>query len=327
MNAPLTAWVISDGRRGIENQALGLAEKMASQDMGKRELSISIKTISNTAPFRWLPAWTQLNLRKNPAKYFSDQNYPDIAIGCGRQAIAPLLALKRNLKDKVFTIYIQHPRLDPSYFDYVVAPEHDGLAGPNVISIIGSPNRITQEKLSTNQDLIPSMKGKVAAWLIGGDSKSHKLIPAIHRQHLDLLQDLLDSGWHILATTSRRTPRTIIDDYEALSSKTKKLYLYTGDGENPYFAYLNRANMIFVTEESTNMLTEACATGKPVFRLPMKGYAGKFKTLYDTLEARCRVVSAIDSDLSHQAYEPLDETDLAARKLWTGFDKRSVPLA
>ncbi len=323
MNAPLTAWVISDGRRGIENQALGLAEAMAL----RRELTLTTQVIKNGPLFSALPAWTQFSLRKNPAKYFDNQDYPDIAIGCGRQAIAPLLALKRERKDKIFTVYVQHPRLDPSYFNYVVAPEHDNLAGPNVISIIGSPNRISIEKLAVDKGLIQPTNKNIATWLVGGDSKNHRLNAGQHKQHMALMRDFLDNGWHMLVTTSRRTPQNVTQDYKSLAETTKNIQLYTGDGENPYFAYLHYANMIFVTEESTNMLTEACVTGKPVFRLPMSGKPGKFQKLYNTLETRCRVRPAIGSDLSPQAYAPLNETDLAAQKLWTALDKRSAALA
>jgi len=323
MNAPLTAWVISDGRRGIENQALGLAQAMKRQ----RSLSFQSHTIKHSWLFTKLPAWTQFKLRKNPASYVSEDDHPDIAIGCGRQAIAPLLALKHKFKDDICTIYIQHPRLDPSYFDMVVAPQHDQLAGPNVISIIGSPNLITKDRLKADQHMLSMPKAKIAAWLIGGHSKTHKLRDHDHKNHLSLLKDLKSQGWHILVSTSRRTPEAIINDYTQLTKTSTEVDLFKGDGENPYFAFLYHADKIFVTEDSTNMLTEACATGKPVFRLSMTGKAGKFQKLYDVLETRCHVRPATGSDLSSVEYEPLNETAVAAEKVWMAFDKKFRPLA
>jgi len=99
-------------------------------------------------------------------------------------------------------------------------------------------------------------------------------------------------------------------------------HFYTGRGPNPYFAYLHHADMIFVTEDSTNMLTEACTTGKPVFRLPMSGEPGKFAKLYERLEDRCRLRSAIGTDLTPQSYEPLQEAERAAKFVWERFLKR-----
>jgi len=74
-----------------------------------------------------------------------------------------------------------------------------------------------------------------------------------------------------MITTSRRTPKSSIQDYKQFASKHENVWLYDGEGENPYYAFLGGADAILVTEESTNMLTEACATGKPVFRLSMSG--------------------------------------------------------
>jgi len=222
------------------------------------------------------------------------------------------LAFKREYKDKVFTVYVQSPRMNPYYFDVVVAPEHDRLTGPNVFNMIGSPNRITKDRLAHDKHLVTKPYGETAAFLIGGTSKSRSLTPEIHKQHLELIKSLASDGTHIFVTTSRRTPPDVIADYEKLHREADYVTAYTGDGDNPYFAYLHHADRIFVTEDSTNMLTEACATGKPVFRLPMAGSPGKFQLLYDALEKRCRVRPAIGSDLTSQTYAPLIETGRAA---------------
>ena len=69
------------------------------------------------------------------------------------------------------------------------------------------------------------------------------------------------------------------------------------------------------------MLTEACATGKPVFRLPMAGAAGKFQTLHDALEMRCGVTS-YTGQVRGDDYPPLDETARMARCLWKHFEAK-----
>ncbi len=317
MAAPLTCWVISDGRRGIENQALGLAEALSD----RQTLNITQQIVTNGKLFGLLPPWTQFRLRKSPDRYFKHESAPDMAIGCGRAAIAPLLALKRQHKDNIFTVYVQSPRMNPYYFDAVIAPEHDRLTGPNVFNMIGSPNRITEQALEADKDLIAKPKGETAAFLIGGTSKSRALTPDIHKQHLELIKALAGDGIHVFVTTSRRTPSDVVADYKKLNGEADFVTAYTGDGPNPYFAYLRHADRIFVTEDSTNMLTEACATGKPVFRLPMAGSPGKFQQLYDALEKRCRVRPALESDLTSQSYAPLDETGRAADFIRDKFHK------
>jgi len=322
MSKSLSCWVISDGRRGIENQALGLAEAISEQ----RSSVIQKHHIANGALFSAVPAWTQFKLRKRPEAYLDYESWPDIAIGCGRQAIAPLLALKRAYGKDVLTVYVQNPRLDPSYFDLVIATEHDKLSGPNVFSIIGSPNRITAKRLAENAKLIERPTGKIAAWLIGGNSKSHKLNDACHKQHLEILRTLSKDDWHIFVTTSRRTPNVVIADYKRLAQNTDTIHLYNGGKPNPYFAYLHHADTIFVTEDSTNMLVEACSTGKQVYRLPMDGKPGKFQNLYNALEEKCGT-GYFDPARKFKPYEALSETKRAATFVLDNYDNRMRDLA
>lgn len=307
--------VISDGRRGMENQALGLAEACAVL----RPLKIQTHHIAYGKALAALPPKAQLRLSK------FDLPDCDIAIGCGRQAVAPLLHIKRNRPD-VMTVYVQDPRIDSAAFDLVVAPEHDALTGSTVEIMTGSPNRVTRDKIIVETLNFASGLSKLpmprAALLIGGTSKTHKLDKASHDAHLAAARSLREAGHSLLISVSRRTPDKIILDWRRLESDYDHVWLHDGEGPNPYFAFLGGADMILVTEDSTNMLTEACATGKPVFRLPMAGDAGKFQMLYDALEARCGAVR-YEGQLTGEDYPPLQETARIAKELWTRFDRRN----
>ena len=119
-----------------------------------------------------------------------------------------------------------------------------------------------------------------------------------------------------MITTSRRTPRWAVVQYSQVEKDRANIWVWNGYknnmGENPYFAFLGAADAILVTQDSTNMLTEACATGKPVFTLPMSGASGKFKTLYSELKKRCHV-STFNGDITAPSYPPLDETARIAK--------------
>ena len=320
-------WVISDGRRGIENQALGLAEACARI----RPLAIHAHIINHNAAFKAMTPRLQFALKSKPEDYGLPRSQsgglPEFAIGCGRQAVAPLMALKAAKPD-IFTAYVQAPPVDPSRFDVVFAPEHDGLSGSNVHTMIGSPNRVTNEliigqTLSFGEKLM-SLPMPRAAMLIGGPSKTHKFTKADHAGHMAAATQLLALGHSLLITPSRRTPDWAVEDYKRLASDHhEKVWLYDGDGENPYYAFLGGADVILVTEESTNMLTEACATGKPVFRLPLTGDAGKFQKLYDALGERCNL-HAFDGKFNAAPYPALDETVRIAELFWAQVDARSA---
>jgi mitochondrial fission protein ELM1 len=308
--------VVSDGRRGIENQALGLAEAMARE----RPAEILRHTVSHGPLLRALPPKLQQAL-----SHFDHLPACEIAIGCGRQAIAPLLWLKKY-RPKVWTIYVQDPRISPHYFNQVVAPDHDAVSGPNVISMLGSPNRVTAQTLETARarfaDKLDTLTAPRATLLIGGTSKRHRLDAASHAAQMDAAEQLLTAGYHLMVSTSRRTPDSSRQAWQEFAAQDARIWLHDGHnnaGEaNPYFAFLAAADVILVTEDSTNMLTEACATGTPVYRLPMAGSDGKFAQLYTSLEDRCGV-QRFTGQLTAKTYSPLDETTRAARAVWQAY--------
>lgn len=302
--------VVSDGRRGIENQALGLAEAVARQSV--TDCEITTHTVSHRPSFTALPASLQLTVRR-------DFGLPeaDLVIGCGRQAVAPLIAMRRSSRT-AFTVYVQDPRTDPSRFDLVVAPTHDRLSGPNVETMIGSPNRITRDAIiggtlghTARLGPLPMPRAMIA---IGGPSKTHALHDVTIQSHLDTARSLTQKGYSILVTTSRRTPEPAHKAWQNFAQNQANVWLHTPDSEpeNPYLAFLGGANILLVTEDSTNMLTEACTTGKPVYRLAMDGNPGKFQQLYEALESRCHV-RRWDGNLERHPYSALDETSRVAQ--------------
>ena len=320
----LTCFVISDGRRGIENQALGLAEAAGRI----KPLDIITHTIENGPAFKAASPTLQFAMKSKPSDYGLKGAPPDIAIGCGRQAIAPLLALKKD-HPEIFTIYVQDPRMDTDRFDLVIAPEHDALTGPNVEVMIGSPNRLTETEVIGQMlslaDGLAKLSMPRAALLIGGTSKTHKLGKAEHTSHMKAARELLKKGYSLLITTSRRTPDWAIKDYKLLDSEHDMVWSYTGDGPNPYFAFLGGADIILATEDSTNMLTEAASTGKPVFTLPMQGTPRKFQQLYDSLSQRCNI-RPFDGNVSAEPYKPLEETQRIAVQLWAHYEARTAAI-
>lgn len=332
---PRVIWTVSDGRRGIDNQALGLAQALArqnpnpnsGQNPNPNSNQIIRKMIGSDPGFARLPPSLQLLKRRQPAQYGLAAPYGDIIIGCGRQAIAPLRSVKKA-HPQSFVIYIQDPRGSYTHFDLIIAPEHDELDRPNALSMIGSPNLITPATLRVARAQFAKplavYSAPYAALLIGGPSKQRRITPQITAQHLEAAQSLLADNYSLLITLSRRSDAASRRAWMQLAqAHPDKIWFYDGApngpnneneaAPNPYLAFLAAADVICVTEESTNMLTEACASGKAVFRLPMAGAPGKFQTLYDSLAPRCHL-RPFQVPFDAPAYAPLFETDrIAAR--------------
>lgn len=297
-SSPLVCWVVSDGRRGIENQALGLAEAVATQ-LAARGLTLQIG---------------RAVIQKSGSVALPDCGPPDLWIGCGRAAIG-LARKHRAIFPACYFAYVQDPRGHYSDFDLILAPAHDRLARPNAVSIIGSPNRISAALLNAGRTAfaprIEALPGPRAAVLIGGDSKRFRLTPRIGDYLVERLEDLLEQGVSLMITVSRRTPKILVERLTARFAGQERVWLYDGEGENPYFAFLAAADWIFVTEESTNMLVEASATGTPVYVLPMEGSPGKFMRLHAALEASGAMRPWLGR-LESWSYPPLAETARAA---------------
>lgn len=286
-------FVVSDGRRGIENQALGLAEAVARR-----------------TPLRLIA----VRLPRTGALPEPGDQTPDLWIGCGRAAVraAPL---HRKAFPKAVMVYVQAPRAQAQLFDLIVAPRHDRIRGENVLNIIGSPNRITPALLNaataefeTELSKLPSPR---AAVLVGGDSKHHRFTEATCANLLDAIERMRAQAASVMITTSRRTPQALIDALQSRYGWSDQVWIHAGDGPNPYFAFLAGADWICVTEDSTNMLCEAATTGTPVYRLAVDGKPGKFEHLYAQLQGAGAVRPFLGS-LERWDYAPLHETESAA---------------
>src|SRR6185369_5196611 len=144
-NSPhLNIWAVSDGRTGIEAQALGLAEAVARL----RPAQVTVKRIAWRAPFGRLP-WGLIppRLALAPASGIAPP-WPDIWIAAGRATLPLSTRVRRWSQGRTFVVQTQDPRTDLKPFDLVIPPTHDELSGPNVFPIVGAPNRMSPERLA-----------------------------------------------------------------------------------------------------------------------------------------------------------------------------------
>ena len=81
--------------------------------------------------------------------------------------------LKKKFKKKIINIHIQDPKVSLTNFDFVVAPEHDGLIGKNVISTKGAIHYLRENELDENISYLkPKIKKeKIVTLVVGGPNK------------------------------------------------------------------------------------------------------------------------------------------------------------
>lgn len=313
----LKVWAVSDGRAGIENQVLGLAEAIGRIT----PIELEIKRIAWDKPgYARLPTWLKLN----PKKHLSSDSepiegpWPDLWLAAGRATMPFSLRMKRWSKGRTFVVQVQDPRWPAHLFDAVVPPRHDKVTGANVIEITGSPHRVTPAKLAAEYERfaarLDALPHPRVAVLVGGKSKSFDISSErAARLSAEIGLAVESERGSILMTFSRRTPEPARD---LMQSRLKHLpgEIWDGSGDNPYFAYLAAADYILVTEDSTNMATEAASTGKPVFVLKLDGSNLKFARFHEELQ-RIDAARPFGGQLYRWDYEPLNETDRAASRI------------
>lgn len=308
----IRTWIVSDGKIGMENQCRGLAEALG--------VDAVVKRIDIARPWRWLPPQLCFSaLSSLTAKGDSlAPPWPDLLIATGRKAVAPALAIRKASRGATFCVQIQNPGVDPKRFDLVIAPQHDGLAGDNVVALLGSPHGVTPEKLAKARQafatlLEPLPQPRIAV-LLGGDNAVYRMTDAIaDNLARNLASVVRASGGGLAITASRRTPdRAMARIREALEGET--VTFYEGDGANPYLGYLAWADAVIVTADSVNMVTEATATGGPVHVIELEGGSAKFTRFHQAMRdaGYTRPFTGI---IENWRYPPPEETQRAASEI------------
>ncbi len=313
--SPLTSWVVTDGKAGMENQCLGLAEALG--------LTPVVKRIALNCPWKQLSPFLRLGLscavsaKGDPAA----PPWPDVLIATGRASVPVSLYARRDSRKGgqkgTFTVQIQNPVIDPSRFDLVVVPRHDQLWGPNVMTTRGSLHRVTPEILDSEAKMfLPEVarlpKPRVAV-LIGGTNSVYSFTPREAAALGAQLAKVAEGGAGLMITPSRRTGdenMAILKD----ALKGRPVYVWDGKGPNPYYGMLGLADFILVTCDSVNMVSEACTTGKPVMVIDLPGGSDKFRRFHQAMRDD-GMIRPFKGELETWNYAPLDDMRLVANRI------------
>lgn len=316
-----SCWLLFDAeKKGSENQCRGLADALDVSDFAP-------KPIPMASFLRFLPRrfWGLfLGFGSGIMKTLSQDMVPDVVISSGtRASVVAAFIKEKHPSTKV--INLLNPRLPLDAFDLVVAPEHDGLKGSNVLTTLGSLHGITPQSLKDSrvefQDLkaeLPSNTSVITV-LVGGPSRSFAMGKDVcstlgsQVAHLSRTKNA-----YFLVSFSRRTP----DDFKAAfleSAKGVAMTVFdpkTSSEPNPYVAYLALADHIIVTADSISMTVEACATGKPVQVMGVQTMPRKFRHFHKALEKK-GATKPFKGSLDRWDVVPLQENQRLAKEVRT----------
>lgn len=303
--ATTTCWAISDGAAGNARQALALG----------RALGVAAEPVEVVLREPWNTFAPRLALGAMHAARRRDGRplrppWPDLAIGCGRRAALVTRALRDWSHGRTYTVQILDPRIATDAFDLVIAPQHDRVKGENVIGSIGALNPVDPAWLAEGRTRfadIAALSSPRTAVLVGGSNRAQVLDAAYFDGLVERLADMHEvDGGSFLVSVSRRTPSATAARLRARFAAMPGRF-WSGEGDNPYAGFLAHADRIVVTPDSVNMLSEACATGKPVYTWPARPIRGKLAAFHDELVASGHLRRLGDIDSRPQP-PPLAET-------------------
>ena len=190
--------------------------------------------------------------------------------------------IQQQAEHRVRYVHVGRPWALLRNFDLVIGqPQYRLRRRANVLEIPLCLHRVSAERLSAAarqwRPRLANLPRPFIAVLVGGSGGPYALDPEKAGQlgrHASAFAN--EHGGSLLVSTSSRTAPAAADALVAAIDAPSLVHLCRpGATENPYFGFLALADANIVTCDSVSMLTEACATGKPVYMYDLGGPAGE----------------------------------------------------
>jgi uncharacterized protein len=311
----LPAWIITDGKAGMDVQARGVAQALGL-DAQVKHVAPSLLWRS-TAP--WGPADPKDRIGHSDSRLFAPP-WPAVCISTGRVSAPYIRAIRRQAGSQTYCIILQDPKAGKGIADLIWVPEHDRLRGPNVITTSTAPHSYSTEMLNrlraTCPPAIAALPSPRVAVILGGKNKVYRFTDADDDRLQSALASLGALGASFMITPSRRSHRRLIRAADTATMHCPRI-LWNGEGANPYADFLAHADMFVVTADSVNMTGEACATGRPVYVFSPSGGSAKFTRFHETLRhsGATRPLPDHVTSLESWSYTPLDSAGVIAAEV------------
>jgi len=257
----LTIWRFCDGKPGHERQTESLIQGLARlSEVDVVEIDVrGFNLLQSTED--WLES---LDLSAGK---------PDIHIGAGHGTHLPMLRSRNIVGGK--TVVLMKPSLPLSWFDVAIIPEHDNPPDrDNVLVSRGTlaPNYLRGEELDRSRGLI----------LLGGESKAFDWSNSLVEFQVNLITNRMQHvDW--IVSNSRRTPV----DLTIKGTTNRHFHSWEDQGTDWLSEQLSNAGHIWVSIDSTSMLTEAMNTSASVhiIELPSRRKRNKIQKNVETFIA------------------------------------------
>ena len=291
--------ILTDGKAGHENQSRAFARALG---MDFDIVEVHFKSKFAKAKSYLLDRLGMVSLGLLDFEGLKPSQYRAvIGTGSGTFYAAKSLAKKMGVKCGVI-LYPRGYRL--SSFDCILAPSFDNPAKlANVVEIpanlVANDAAFYEKGVASFRERYSGATDNLVGVIVGGPNKCSSMSVEWMKSRLDEIF-AANKGAQLCVTTSRRTPQ----DVEALVDSYPWTYklIYSKDHFNPIPAFVQLAKRLYVTAESTGMLSEACTfgTAEVVALDNLKPGPHKFRRFVENLSADGYVGGNRKVDLSAQ---------------------------
>ena len=306
--AKLKGLLLTEGMHGMISQVEGLAKAL---DLDFIHEKIEINNFWKLFPPKITPVQDFVFKNKINSQF-------DVVISCGRKSVVPSIYLKKKYKNKIINIHIQEPKVSLDNFDFVVAPEHDGLKGNNVLTSKGAVHYLTNDELDQNENYLKpriNTQKKIVTLILGGPTRyydyNNQIIDSIFSK---IEQNFLKNNYQVIIIPSMRTPQNIIE--KAKNYFDKDQIVIPNVDKKAYLSSLKISDHIIVTCDSTSMISEAAITGKPIYvaQMPAIKNNQRFKSFFNLFES-LNIIKELNNSVENWTYTKLNETNKIANQI------------
>ena len=300
--------LLTEGMHGMISQVEGLAKAL---DLDFIHEKIELNNFWKLFPPKLTPVQDFVFKNKINSEF-------DIVISCGRKSVIPSIYLKKKFKSKIINIHIQEPKVSLDNFDFVVAPEHDGLKGSNVLTSKGAVHYLTNSELDENENYLKSRistEKKIVTLILGGPTRYYDY----NNQVIDSLfskieHNFLKNNYQLIVVPSMRTPQDLIEKAKNYFD-TDQIVIPNVD-KKAYLSSLKISDHIVVTCDSTSMISEAAITGKPIYvaQMPAIKNNKRFKSFFNLFES-LNIIKELNNSVESWTYTKLNETKKIADQI------------
>lgn len=234
--------------------------------------------------------------------------WPDLVISSGVRNEPVCRWIRAQSGGHTRYVHVGRPWAPLDTFDLVITtPQYRVPVRANVLNNMLTLHSVTEQRLAEARAAWASsfvaLPRPRFAVMVGGDSGPFTLGPnAATRLGREASQLARAHGGSLLVSTSSRTSPAAVDALQAAISAPNYFYRWqAAASDNPYMGILAWADRVIVTADSIAMLSEACATGKPVNMFDLGG----MRDLHDESNRDFRLGGSLYALLLRWFWRPL----------------------